>query len=129
MPARGYTAYLILRFLTESRSDPNYPIGFTANFLSSHVSGIRSQTWLRMQELLDGFEKKEYVQKIHDGVTRQSHYRITDRGVATYLRWKPVIEEWIDQSYFGSAPNKSENDQLLPRYEETKPQQTVSIGE
>jgi hypothetical protein len=102
MPGREYTAFLVLQFLTENRSDPNYPIGFTANFLASHVTGIKSQTWRRMQEIvLEPFEKKEYVQSIRDGTTRQTHYKITDRGVAAYMRWKPVIEEWIEQSYFG----------------------------
>ncbi len=94
MASRGYTAYLVLRYLTENRSDPNYSIGFTPNYLANHVNGIKTQTWQRMQKILDDFEKVGNTEKLYDGTTKQSHYRITDKGVATYLRWRPVMDEW-----------------------------------
>jgi hypothetical protein len=80
--------------MTENRENSNYPIGFTPNFLASHVEGIKSQTWAGMHEILENFEKKEYVEELRDGTTRQSHYKITDKGVAAFLRWKPFMDEW-----------------------------------
>ncbi len=49
-----------------------------------------------MHEILENFEKKRYVEKLYDGITKQTRYKITDEGVAAYLRWEPVMSEWVD---------------------------------
>jgi hypothetical protein len=90
------TAFYILKFMSQNRSDPNYSAGFTPNYLASHVQGIKSQTWKAMHEILENFEKKRYVEKLYDGITKQTRYKITDEGVAAYLRWEPVMNEWVD---------------------------------
>jgi DNA-binding MarR family transcriptional regulator len=49
-----------------------------------------------MHEILENFEKKGYVEKLFDGITKQTRYKVTDKGVAAYLRWEPVMSEWED---------------------------------
>lgn len=93
MPSREYTATQVLWFLKEKGSDPNYPFGFTVHYLMSYVSGIRSQTWGRLSEIIDNLEKRGFVEKTYDGASKQWHFKITPKGVETAPKWKEALDE------------------------------------